>query len=106
MVQSDGSIHPRAPRSGNQQGCSPMANAPLRAEVQAVTLLGLAYGFAFFDRAAMNFLAPFVAPALGLNNLEIGALGAGLSVSWAIAAYLVGHWSDRVGKRKPFLLAM
>lgn len=68
-------------------------------------LLGLAYGFAFYDRQMMTFLTPFVAPELSLNNLQIGALGAGLSLTWAIGAYGFGRWSDRAGVRKPFLIA-
>lgn len=73
-------------------------------EARVVVLLGLAYGFAFFDRQMMTFLTPFVAPELDLSNLEIGALGAGLSLTWALGAYLFGRWSDRLGVRKPFLI--
>jgi predicted MFS family arabinose efflux permease len=74
-------------------------------ELTALLLLGLAYGFAYFDRMAMSFLAPFVQGELSLNNTEIGALGSALSVTWALGAYLVGRWSDSIGRRKPFLLA-
>ncbi len=42
---------------------------------------------------------------LSLNNTQVGALGAGLSATWALGAYFVGRWSDAIGKRKPFLLA-
>ena len=68
-------------------------------------LLGLAFGFAYFDRMAMTFLSPYVVKDLGLNNTQVGALGSGLSVTWALGAYLIGRWSDAVGARKPFLLA-
>jgi len=74
-------------------------------ELTVLLLLGLAFGFAYFDRMAMTFLAPFVQAELSLNNTEIGALGSGLSVTWALGAYFVGRWSDRIGARKPFLLA-
>jgi len=74
-------------------------------ELRVLILLGLAYGFAYFDRMAMTFLSPFVQADLQLSNTEIGALGSGLSVTWALGAYFVGRWSDRLGKRKPFLLA-
>jgi predicted MFS family arabinose efflux permease len=74
-------------------------------EVRTVLLLGLAFGLAFLDRQAITFLSPFVVKALHLSNREVGALGSALSVTWAVGAYLMGRWSDRVGQRKPFLLA-
>ena len=74
-------------------------------EVRVVLLLGLAFGFAYFDRMSMTFLSPYVVKDLRLNNTQVGALGAGLSVTWALGAYLIGRWSDAVGRRKPFLLA-
>jgi len=83
-----------------------MSNSSLRIEIRTILLLGFAYGFAFFDRMTMSFLSPFVAKDLQLSNLEIGALGSGLSITWALSAYLVGRWSDKVGRRKPFLLTM
>lgn len=68
-------------------------------------LLGLTFGVAFFDRQAINLVMPFLAPDLGLTNTQIGALNSGLSLAWAVAAYVVGAWSDRLGVRKPFLIA-
>jgi predicted MFS family arabinose efflux permease len=74
-------------------------------EVTVVLLLGLAFGFAYFDRMAMTFLSPYVVKDLGLTNTQVGALGSGLSLTWALGAFLFGLWSDAVGRRKPFLLA-
>jgi len=74
-------------------------------EFWVVLLLGLAYGFAFYDRQMMSFLSPFVIPEFHLNNTQVGALGSALSLTWAIGAYLFGRWSDKKGVRKPFLLA-
>jgi predicted MFS family arabinose efflux permease len=74
-------------------------------ELRVVLLLGLAYGFAFYDRMTMSFLSPFVVEDLKLNNTQVGALGSGLSLTWALGAYVIGRWSDKTGKRKPFLLA-
>ena len=73
-------------------------------ELRVLLLLGLAYGFAYFDRMAMTFLAPFVQQDLSLSNEEIGWLGSGLSATWALGAYVFGRWSDAIGRRKPFLL--
>src|SRR5215469_6709860 len=74
-------------------------------EYWVVLLLGLAYGFAFYDRQMMSFLSPFVIPEFHLNNTQVGTLGSALSLTWAIGAYVFGRWSDRKGVRKPFLLA-
>ena len=73
-------------------------------EFWVVLLLGLAYGFAFYDRQMMSFLSPFVIPEFHLNNTQVGALGSALSLTWAIGAYVFGRWSDKKGVRKPFLL--
>jgi predicted MFS family arabinose efflux permease len=74
-------------------------------ELRVVILLGLAFGFAYFDRMAMTFLSPYVVKDLGLTNTQVGALGSGLSATWALGAYFIGRWSDAAGRRKPFLLA-
>ena len=74
-------------------------------EIRVILLLGLAYGFAFYDRQTMSFLSPIVVKEFGLNNAQVGALGSGLSLTWALGAYFIGRWSDRAGVRKPFLLA-
>ena len=52
-------------------------------EWTVVLLLGLAFGFAYFDRMAMTFLSPYVVKDLGLTNTQVGALGSGLSLTWA-----------------------
>jgi MFS family permease len=73
-------------------------------EVRLMILLSLAFGFVFFDRNALNFLAPFVAPDLHLSNTQVGMVSAGFSFAWAVAGYLGGALSDATGRRKPFLL--
>jgi len=73
-------------------------------ELRVVVLLGLAFGFAYFDRMALTFLAPFVQADLKLSNEELGWANSGLSLTWALGAFLVGRWSDVIGKRKPFLI--
>jgi MFS family permease len=73
-------------------------------ELRVLILLGLAFGFAYFDRMALTFLAPFVQEDLGLSNEQIGWANSGLSLTWALGAFLVGRWSDLIGRRKPFLI--
>ena len=67
-------------------------------------LLGFTFGIVFFERNAIGPLASYIINDLGLNQAQIGMLGSGLSLAWAIAAYVIGAWSDRTGLRKPFLL--
>ena len=69
-----------------------------------VLLMGAAFGFVFFDRLALNFLAPFLVPELHLNNTELGALAGGLALTWAIAGYAVGTLSDYFQNRKTLLV--
>jgi MFS family permease len=73
-------------------------------ELRVLVLLGLAFGFAYFDRMALTFLAPFVQDDLQLSNEQVGWANSGLSLTWALGAFLIGRWSDRIGRRKPFLI--
>jgi MFS family permease len=73
-------------------------------ELTVVVLLGLAFGFAFFDRQALTYLGPFVQADLQLSNEQLGWANSGLSATWALGAFLVGRWSDAIGLRKPFLI--
>jgi MFS family permease len=72
--------------------------------MRTLLLLGLAWGFAYWDRMSITFLSPFIVPELHLTNFELSALPAALAFTWAIGAYLIGFWSDSTGARKPFLL--
>ena len=69
-------------------------------------ILAVSFGFAFFDRNAVNYLAPYLVRDLGINNTQVGLLGSVLALSWAVSALVVGRWSDAVGVRKPFLIGI
>lgn len=69
-----------------------------------VGLLSLNFGILFFDRNALNFLMPFVQPDLKLSDTQVGLLSSGLSLTWAVAGFLVGRLSDRLGSRKPVIV--
>ena len=72
-----------------------------------VGLMSLTFGFLFFDRLALNYLVPFVAKDLNLNNTQIGLLAAGLSLTWAISSYVTTAWSDKNDKHKTtFIVAI
>jgi MFS family permease len=73
-------------------------------ELRTLLLLGLAWGFAYWDRMSITFLGPMIEKDLRLTHFELSALPAALAFTWAIGAYTIGFWSDRVGARKPFLL--
>ncbi len=68
-------------------------------------LLGIAFGFAFFDRNSASVLIPYMAKDLGLNNTQSALINSVLSVMWALGAYVIARWSDSRGNRKPFLIA-
>ena len=68
-------------------------------------ILGISFGFAFFDRNASNPLSPYITDEFKLNNSQVGYISSVLSIMWALGAYFIARWSDAVGRRKPFLLA-
>src|SRR5580658_5449445 len=68
-------------------------------------LLGGPLVIAIFDRNAASILVPFIEHDLHLDNAQVGFIGSGLSITWALGAYLISRWSDASGVRKPFLLA-
>ncbi|UPK01337.1 MFS transporter [Bradyrhizobium sp. 170] len=74
-------------------------------ENTVMVLLALAFGFVFFDRLALNFLAPFIVPELHLTNTQLGAFAAALGLTWAVSGYVVGALSDYLGNRKVLLVA-
>ena len=74
-------------------------------ENRLLVILGLAFGICYFDRNAGTILVPFIEHDLQLNNTQVGFLGSGLSITWALGAYLIARWSDAIGVRKPFLIA-
>ncbi len=75
-------------------------------ENKLLILLAVSFGFAFFDRNAINYLSPYIVRELGLSNTQVGLLGSVLALSWAVSAYVIGRWSDAAGVRKPFLIAI
>jgi len=77
----------------------------MRYEQRLIWVLGITFGFLFFDRNAASFLMPFVARDLHFNNQQVGLTASALSFTWAVSAFLGGALSDRTGSRKPVLLA-
>jgi ACS family hexuronate transporter-like MFS transporter len=69
-------------------------------QIWVVGLLSLNFGIVFFDRNAPNFLMPFIQHDLGFSNKAVGLLSSALSLTWAIAGFVVGGLSDKLGKQK------
>src|SRR5580698_11654832 len=74
-------------------------------ENRLLLLLGVSFGFAFFDRNAASVLIPYIAKDLRLTNTQSALINSVLSVMWALGAYVIARWSDARGTRKPFLVA-
>ena len=69
-------------------------------------ILGISFGFCFFDRNAAPYLTDYINKDIPLTYTQTGWLNSALSVTWAIGAYVIARWSDARGSRKPFLLTM
>ncbi|HEV7433103.1 MAG TPA: MFS transporter [Steroidobacteraceae bacterium] len=76
----------------------------MKYENRLIWVLGVTFGFLFFDRNAVNYLMPFIATDLRFTNQQVGLVASALSFTWAIAAFLGGAYSDRTGRRKIILL--
>ena len=76
----------------------------MRYEQRLIWVLGITFGFLFFDRNAASFLMPFIAADLHFSNQQIGLIASALSFTWAVSAFLGGALSDHTGSRKPILL--
>ena len=75
-----------------------------RYENIVLAVLFATFGFVFFDRLALNYLSPYFKDELGLNNGDIGLLGGVPALAWALSGLAMGYISDRVDRRKPFLI--
>jgi MFS family permease len=77
----------------------------MRYEQRLIWVLGITFGFLFFDRNAAGFLMPFITKDLGFSYRQVGLIASALSFTWAVSAFLGGALSDHSGRRKPVLLA-
>ncbi|TMR97707.1 MFS transporter [Nonomuraea basaltis] len=83
---------------------APDARAADRYEIRLLVILFLSFGFVFFDRQALSFLAPYMNKDFGLSNAELGTLSGVLALTWALAGMFAGRLSDALGRRKPILI--
>jgi MFS family permease len=75
----------------------------LNYENRTLAILCLSFGFVFFDRNAVNFLAPYFMEDLALSNTQIGLLASGLSLTWAASGYFGGRICDAIGRHRLIL---
>ncbi|KUM84179.1 MFS transporter [Streptomyces pseudovenezuelae] len=87
-------------------GAAPEAaeGAAARYENRLLLILFLAFGFVFFDRQALPFLAPFISEEIHLSNTELGTLSGVLALTWALSGLVAGRLADKLGRRKPILI--
>lgn len=65
-----------------------------------VSVLMLAYAFAFVDRIVLSLLVPFIQRDLGLNDTQMGLLGGlAFSVTYTLFGLPVGRLADRWNRR-------
>lgn len=75
------------------------------ADTLLTALLSVNFGLVFLDRNALNYLMPFVGPDLRLDNSQIGMLAGATALSWALSGFAFSALSDRIGARKPIIVA-
>lgn len=75
-------------------------------ENRMVLLLCVSVGIVFFDRNAINFLMPYIAPEMGMNNAQIGLLASGLSLAWALSGLGLAALIDATGRRRRWLVGL
>src|SRR5437870_6205059 len=65
------------------------------------------YGAYFLGMAGVGFTLPFLPLYLGQQGLSDRAIGlvSTLAALAGLAQFPIGLWSDRLGRRKPFLVA-
>jgi MFS family permease len=76
----------------------------MKYETRLIWVLGITFGFVFFDRNAVNYLMPFIVSDLKLSNQQVGMIASALSFTWALAGFVGGAYSDRSGNRKTLLV--
>ncbi len=73
-------------------------------EFRVISLLFLAWGFIFLDRTALSYIIPSLIQDIDLTNGQIGSINMWQTIGYALAGPLIGFFSDKTGKRKPFLI--
>lgn len=81
-------------------------NSFFKYENKLLIILFFAMGFVFLDRLAITFLFPFITTEFNLTNMQIGLLGAAVSIAWAVSGPLIGFIADKNAKRKILMVTL
>lgn len=68
-------------------------------EFTVVTVHFFIWGFVALDRNIIPFLFPKMLPELQMNFTQAGLIISIIGITWAISALLIGHLSDRFGRK-------
>jgi ACS family hexuronate transporter-like MFS transporter len=77
-----------------------------RNELAAVAVLSVCWALALFDITGIDYLMPFVAPNLKLNNTQIGLLFSLYYIPFGVSSYATGVLADRFGKPRTLLISV
>lgn len=77
-----------------------------RYEVAVVAILCLVYSVVNFEFLGVNYLLPFIVPALKLTNGELGAVVSAFWIPFGVSSYLTGRLADKWGRRQRMLVVM
>lgn len=94
----------RIPRVAEVQPGSAAGAAPT--DWRAIMLLSLGFGLVGMDRFMISTLFPVIAMDLHLGYGDIGIITGALSISWGLAALVMGNKADRIGRRAVIIGAL
>jgi ACS family hexuronate transporter-like MFS transporter len=72
-------------------------------ELGTVAILSFCWALALFDISGIDYLMPFIAPGLKLDNTQIGLLFSLYWLPFGASSYLTGEVTDRLGRRRTLL---
>jgi ACS family hexuronate transporter-like MFS transporter len=79
---------------------------PRQNELGTVAVLSICWALALFDITGIDYLMPFIASGLKLDNTQIGLLFSLYWLPFGASSYLTGEVTDRLGKRRTLLLVV
>lgn len=74
-------------------------------EYRIVLIFFLSWGLLFLDRNALAMLMPLMVNDIQFNNSQIGQINMWQTIGYALSAPIFAIVSDRLGKKKPILVA-
>jgi ACS family hexuronate transporter-like MFS transporter len=90
----------------NSGGFANNTPASRRYQASMVAITSLVIAFLATDRLATGYIGPFLTGGLGLSATQLGLLYSAQALTVAISGIVIGHISDRTGKRKRLLVPL